>query len=226
MTQAWAVIAQKGGAGKTTLSLHIAIALTQMARTVELIDVDPQASAYKWSLQRKDKPPRVTPIVAAQIYDVLDQIRHRGTEVAIVDTSPRADRESLIIANAADFIIVPVRPSPLDFPAVNETLDLLHRAGQLEKAVLLLNAVAASTDEGEMAMGYMKKLGPTVCPHWISERVDFRRSLLLGQGITEAKKKSAAVKEIGLVTKWLVKQADTTQEAKNGGKGRSVRKAS
>ncbi len=223
--QVWAIIAQKGGAGKTTLALHASIALSQMKHSVELLDVDPQQTAARWALQRKQRPPRTTAIVAPQIFDTLEQIRNKGeTDIVIVDTSPRADRESLIVANAANFIIVPVRPSTLDLPAVEDTLALLAKGGYLGKTVTVLNAVAASTDEGELAAAYLKKLGPELCPYSLGERVDFRRSLMLGKGITEAKKSGEAVKEITGVTKWLVKKADATQESKDG-KAKPTRKA-
>ena len=225
MTQVWAVIAQKGGAGKTTLSLHTAIALGQMGKVVEILDVDPQSSAYRWSQQRKGKPPVCTAIVAPQIFDVLEQIRHKGkTDIVIVDTSPKADRESLICANAADFIIVPARASVLDLPAVEDTLGLLDRAGYLAKTVLVLNAVAPRTDEGSEAAVYLRKLGAELCPFRLGERVDYRRSLLVGKGITEVKTKSKAVTEMNALTKWLLKKANATQENLDG-KAKLVRKA-
>lgn len=226
MTQVWAVIAQKGGAGKTTLSLHIAIALAGYDRRVELLDVDPQSSAHRWAVQRKGLAPATKAIVAAQIFDEVERIRHKAsTDIVIVDTSPRADRDSLIVANAADFIIVPVRPSPLDFPALIDTLTLLKNSGCDDKAVVLLNAVASATNEGDLAAAYVKKLGADLCPFWIGERVDFRHALLTGQGVTEAKPQSAAAKEILAATKWLLKHAN--YEGKADGKGnKSVRKAS
>lgn len=224
--QTWAVIAQKGGAGKTTLSLHTAIALAQMRKRVQLLDVDPQQSAARWAAQHKNLPPPATSIVAPQIFDILERLRDKGaTDIVIVDTSPRADRDSLTVANAADFIIVPVRPSTLDFPAVEDTLALLDRAGHMGKTVTVLNAVATSTDEGEMAAAYLRRLGPELCPFMLGERVDYRRSLLLGKGITEAKRSGEAVKEITGMTKWLVKKANAAQERGRDGKAKSVRKA-
>jgi chromosome partitioning protein len=223
--QTWAIIAQKGGAGKTTLALHVGIALSQMLKRVHILDVDPQQSAARWSAQRKGLQPTVTPIVAPQIFDVVEQLRHRdATDIVLVDTSPRADRESLIVAKAADFIIVPARPSALDLPAVEDTLRLLEEAGHIHKAVVVLNAVAASTDEGELAAAYMRRLGPELCPFMLGERVDYRRSLLLGKGVTEAKKSGEAVKEITGLAKWMLKKANATQEAGNV-RGKSVRKA-
>lgn len=225
MMQVWAMLAQKGGAGKTTLSLHVAIALGQMGKSVQILDVDPQSSAYRWSMQRKGKPPVCTAIVAPQIFDVLDQIRNKGeTDVVIVDTSPRADRDSMIVANAADFIVVPVTPSVLDLPAVEDTLELLRRGGYHSKATLVLNAVAAKTDEADQAAAYLRKLGPEVCPFRLGWRVDYRRSLLVGKGVTEAKTKSPAVREMVALTKWLLKKANATQEVRDG-QGKPVRKA-
>jgi chromosome partitioning protein len=212
--QVWAIIAQKGGAGKTTLSLHVAIALTQMGKRVHILDVDPQQSAARWGAQRKGKPPAMTPIVAPQVYDVIERLRDKGaTDIVIVDTSPRADRESLIVADAADFIIVPARPSALDLPSVEDTLGLLDRAGHVHKAVVVLNAVASSTDEGELAAAYMRTLGPELCPYMLGERVDYRRSLLVGKGVTEAKKSGEAVREITGLSKWMLKKANSMEGA-------------
>lgn len=225
MTQVWAIIVQKGGAGKTTLSLHAAIALVGMGKAVEILDVDPQQIAARWTVQRKGRAPLCTPIVAAQIFDVLDGIRNKSdTEIVIVDTSPRADRDSQIVASAADFIIVPVRPSTLDIPAVLDTLELLDEAGHRDKTVLVLNAVAISTDEGAMAASYLRKLGWKLSPYILSERVDYRRPLLIGKGLTEAKKSGKAVTELKGLVKWLIKEANATQETNHGKK--PARKAS
>jgi chromosome partitioning protein len=190
----WSVLSQKGGAGKTTVALHLAVAAMQAGKNVIVIDVDPQHSAVKWANIRGSDSPKVISTITPDLPKVLGDAARRGVDLAIIDTSPRADRDCIDICRRADFVIVPVRPSIMDIPAVEETMLLIQQAGQENKAVIVLNAVPSHTSEGQEAADVLSQMG-TLLRVTLGDRVDFRRALTGGQGVTEFAPKGKAATE-------------------------------
>jgi chromosome partitioning protein len=191
----WAVITQKGGSGKTTIALHLGIVAESHGLRTVIIDIDPQRSALKWNMIRKGSRPTVVGSIAPDLGKVLSRYENSHYDLAIVDTSPRADRDSIEVSRRADLIIVPVRPSILDLPAVEDTLKLIKASGRLNKTVIVLNSVSASTNEARDAASVLAGLGP-LSPVSIGERIDFRRALTAGRGVTEFAPNSRAAHEV------------------------------
>jgi chromosome partitioning protein len=190
----WSVLSQKGGAGKTTVALHLAVAALQDGKSVIVIDVDPQQSAVKWANIREIDSPKVVAAITPDLPRTLADAARRGVGLAVIDTSPRADRDCIDICRRADFVIVPVRPSVMDIPAVEETMRLIEQAGQANKSAILLNAVPANTSEGAEAAEVLSGIGELL-PVMLGDRVDFRRALTGGQGVTEFAPRSKAAVE-------------------------------
>src|SRR3954447_20047398 len=90
-----AVISQKGGAGKTTLAIHLAVAAQQAKRTSAIVDLDPQASATSWKDLRTEETPVVVSAQAARLKQVLDTASKEGVNLAIVDTAPHSESAAL-----------------------------------------------------------------------------------------------------------------------------------
>jgi chromosome partitioning protein len=191
----WAVITQKGGSGKTTMALHLAVIAQQSGLKTVIVDADPQQSALKWAVIRNQAKPVVVPCVAADLRRLLPRLERDGVDLALIDTSPRASRDTIDIAAHADLIILPARPSILDLPAVEDTLRLIGSSGDLDRVAIVLNAVPPQTDEGDQAAAILGKLGPLL-PERIGERVDYRKALTAGRGITEFAPSSRAAKEM------------------------------
>jgi chromosome partitioning protein len=191
----WSVLSQKGGAGKTTVALHLAVAAMQAGKTVLVVDVDPQQSALKWANIRGLDSPKVVTAITPDLPKVLADAARKGTELVIVDTSPRADRDCIEICRRASFVIVPVRPSVMDIPAVEETMALIEKAGQCNKSVILLNAVPPRSSEGQEAGEVLSSMGELL-PVMLGDRVDFRRALTGGQGVTEFAPNGKAAAEV------------------------------
>ena len=108
-----AVISQKGGAGKTTLALHIAVAAEQAGYSTVLVDMDPQGTAEAWSEWRKEAPPVVIPAKAPTLAKTLEKAAALGAELAVVDTPPLAEAEARAAMRIADLVLVPCRPERL-----------------------------------------------------------------------------------------------------------------
>jgi len=192
--QVWAIVSQKGGAGKTTVALHLAVAATLDHKRVIIINLDPQQSAVKWGRIRDADSPRVISTIAPDLDKTLKEAEREGMNLAIIDTSPRADRDALNVCRRSDFIVIPCRPSMLDVSAVDETMKLIATAGKTNHAVMVLNEVPAHTSEGEEAADYLKQIGELL-PVQLGDRAAFRQALTNGRGVTEFAPKSAAAKE-------------------------------
>ena len=189
-------ISQKGGAGKTTLALHLAVAWSQHGCKVALLDLDPQASAANWGDRRQDtdRLPHVRPAFASRLPQELNEIRKAGGEIVVLDTAPHSDNVTLGAAKVSDLVLIPCRPSIFDLEALAVTVELVKTAQVPILAVL--NAVVphvADTAQAEEAIG---RLGVTVCPIHISRRVAFSRAVLRGLTAQEYEPQGKAAREI------------------------------
>ena len=114
-----AVISQKGGAGKTTLAVSLAVAAEKQDVPTVLIDLDPQSSAKTWHDIRAEKQaPFVVSAQASRLEDMIEVARANGAELVIIDTAPRTPNAALGAARAADLVLIPCRPAILDLKAI------------------------------------------------------------------------------------------------------------
>src|SRR5215208_3254609 len=102
-----AILSQKGGAGKTTLAVHLAVAAAESGKTVAMIDLDPQASATSWKDLRKADTPAVVATPVSRLAQVLETAAQHGADIAIIDTAPHSESAALAAARAADLILIP-----------------------------------------------------------------------------------------------------------------------
>ncbi|MDR3635603.1 MAG: ParA family protein [Isosphaeraceae bacterium] len=147
--QTIAIISQKGGAGKTTIGTHLAVAAVRRGFQTALFDLDPQASASTWSDKRKAPSPTVISAQAARLPSLLEQARSQAADLVIIDSAPNADAASLAAARAADLILIPCRPASFNLGAIGTTLNLAAVAGK--PAFVVLNAVPPLGRVGEEA---------------------------------------------------------------------------
>src|ERR1700722_5196744 len=106
-----AVIAQKGGAGKTTLTLSLAVAAQRAGKTVAIVDLDPQATACNWGDRRKSDSPVIVSPQPPRLPQVLRSAQEGGAQFVVIDTPPRAEQAAMIAAKAANLILIPCRPA-------------------------------------------------------------------------------------------------------------------
>jgi chromosome partitioning protein len=215
----WSIISQKGGSGKTTLALHLAIAATAKKRTTLVIDLDPQASAERWSAVRDADEPTIVGGLPEKLNDMLEAAHANGADLALVDTPPRSDRTALIAAKAADLVLIPTRGTILDLPAIGDTVNLLKLASLEHKAVIVLNAMPAKAAQVEDVKAAAEKYGLPIFPARLGDRPSYSRSLGEGLGVTEDEPKGKAANEIWDVYRRLC-EWDGTQPRKAGRIGR------
>ena len=121
-----ALIAQKGGTGKTTVARCLAVAFERSVQASAIIDMDPQASASLWAKRREADLPEVIPTVLPLLGDTL-KAAEKSVKVALIDTPPKNADIAIAAAKAADLIIIPCRPQIDDIetlPATKQVLDV------------------------------------------------------------------------------------------------------
>ena len=190
-----AVIAQKGGTGKTTLALSIAVAAQRAGRTAAIIDLDPQASASNWGDRRKANRPAIVSAQPARLPQILEAAEENGADMVIIDTPPRAERSAIVAARAARLVLVPCRPSIFDLETFSTTLDLIAAVGP-KPLVAVLNAVPTRGRKRQQAEQALKELGVAVCPEVFGARAAFDHANTVGLSAQEYEPASKAAEEI------------------------------
>lgn len=196
-----AVLSQKGGTGKTTLALHLAVAAEAAGHTAAVIDLDPQSSAGGWGESRAGEGPTVAIAHAPRLASILEAAAANGATLAILDTAPHSQGDALAAAKAADFILIPCRPGILDLRAIGATVQIAQLAGK--PAAVVLNACPpqgrALADEAEQAV---KGYGVTVAPVRLVQRAAYAHSLAAGQTAQEYEPGGKAAEEISQLYTW------------------------
>lgn len=197
-----ALIAQKGGTGKTTLALSLAVSASQAGLTAIVVDLDPQATACNWSDRRKNDNPLVLDAQPARLAAALQKAGQGGVDIAIIDTPARNEQSALAAAKAADLVIIPCRPQAYDLETVPATRELLALAGNTP-AIVVLNAVPHHGDRHEQARQTLADIGVAVCPQTIGHRAAFGDAGAVGLTASEYDPKGKASEEIQLVYKYV-----------------------
>lgn len=188
-----AIISQKGGAGKTTLALHLATSSALQGRNTAIIDLDPQASAANWSDRRVAELPVVLSAHASRLNQEISRVKDMDGDLLIIDTAPHSDGAALEAAKAADLILVPCRPAILDIEAISNTLNLVKTTGT--PIFVVMNAVAPQGSEAFEAAEAIAELGVGICPVQLRQRVAFSRALISGQSAEEFEPGGKAARE-------------------------------
>jgi chromosome partitioning protein len=199
----WSIVSQKGGSGKTTLALHLAIAAAR-DKKVLVIDLDPQQSAERWhAIRQRATGSKDDPSIAAGPYqklpDMLKTARRLGAELVLIDTPPKLDKAIVPALKAATMVLVPLKSAVLDLQALEDSADLINLAKARGKAVVILNAVPAGASKEVAVRESLRTASRArleVVPERLSELAAFSQGLKSGRGVTETEKNGTAAKEI------------------------------
>jgi chromosome partitioning protein len=199
-----AIISQKGGAGKTTLALHLGVAAELKGHTAVVIDLDPQASATGWGDHREANAPVVVSAQSSRLQKVLDAAKANEADFVIIDTAPHSEGAALAAARAADFILIPCRPAILDLRAISESIDLAKLAEK--PCAVVLNAVPPRGSLAQEAEEAVAGYGASVVPIHICQRAAFQHALTAGQTAQEYEPGGKAAEEITQLYDWIIQK--------------------
>ena len=209
-----ALVSQKGGVGKTSLALNLAVAAELAGREVLIVDLDPQASAAAWADSRKTETPVVVSAQAARLPEVLATAREHDASLCFIDTAPHAESPALAAARAADLVLVPCRASILDLLAVTASQTIAQLAGTPASAVLCgVPARGPLADEAQRAL---EANGLPVAPVRIGHRAAFVHAATAGQGVQEYEPKGKATSEITRLYEWTCSQVSRASQPAAG----------
>jgi chromosome partitioning protein len=195
---------QKGGAGKTTMAAHLAVAWAASGRRkVAIIDTDPQGSLTQWHSVREarlgDGETNLTfsSISGWRVRSEIDRLRHTH-DLIVIDSPPHTDAEARTAIRAADLVVIPLQPSPMDVWATSATIQICKQERVPVKMVL--NRVHPQAKLTEAISGEM--VGLTA--NRFGNRVIFAGSMMQGYGVTEAQPNSLAADEVRALSKEIM----------------------
>lgn len=194
-----AVLNQKGGSGKTTIATHLARGLQLQGHSVLLVDSDQQGSARDWRAVDEDNTVPVIGLDRPTLDKDLKNVSDK--EFVVIDGSPQATNLALSAIKAADFVLIPVQPSPYDVWATSDLVDLVQQRIEMTdgklKAAFVVSRAIQNTNIGKEVAAVLQDYNLPVLDARIVQRVSYPNSASVGKTVFETESaKSNAVTEI------------------------------
>lgn len=223
------ILNQKGGVGKTTLSLNLAFKLARVHEArVLLLDADEQGSATDWSQIKKIVWPSTTFDVISyprsNIHRKIERLSQQSNYVHLIIDGPPRDADIMrSIILASDVILIPITPSPCDVWATEAVIKLIDECNEKQlkprpvKAAFVLNRRIANTAIGRDVISALKQYPLPVLSSCITQRVIFAEAAAQGLTVYEVEPNGPAAREIDAVEnelkEWMNEQTNTNQQA-------------
>ena len=198
---------QKGGTGKTTLAVHLALAFIKYhTHKVAIIDTDPQGSLGKWFMIRsnnnslnKNLTFKTASLWGAQYESKMLKQDH---DIVIIDTPPKIESDARPAIEAADLVLIPVAPSPVDFWATEAIIEIAKKAKR--KVLIQINRANHRSKLISKTHEYIKSINVKSTDTLIGHRQIFVASMGEGKTVVEKQRKSKAVEEIKSISNQIL----------------------
>lgn len=208
-----AVANQKGGSGKTTISMHLAGALSKRNHRILVVDADLQGTATRWAASADDDTPFPGSVIGLS---AANNKVHREVkkfiddyDYIIIDCPPAADspipQSALLVA---DLVLVPIIPSPLDMWAavgIRQVIDDVAVINETLKARLILNQCQPNTTLAQESLEVLPEFGIKLAEAVVRHRQAYRQAAVFGQTVYDfGRKAKAAIEEMDKLTDEIV----------------------
>jgi chromosome partitioning protein len=203
--QSIALLSQKGGSGKTTLAIHLAVAAEAAGERVYLLDTDPQGSAVAWKQARQLDQPSTVSATPSTIGRILENAKQNEATLVVIDTAPHLQPGTSQVVAQADILLIPCRPSALDLATISASVQVAKAAGK--PAAIVLNACPARAPEVGEALEVLATYDVPTAPVTIGDRRAFARAIASGRAVTEFEARGRAAQEVTALWQWIVEQS-------------------
>jgi chromosome partitioning protein len=198
-------VTQKGGAGKTTLTVNCAVAAEMKKKKVLILDLDPQASAEGWYQDREAESPRLVRLESWALPDAIAKAQTAGFDYVMIDTPGRDEPSTTAAVRSSDFCVIPCRPTPVDLKATPPTVATITRLSK--QAVFVLTQTPPRGERVREAEAGLSMLG-VVSPIRIVARTAYQDAQGSGLGVMEFDPEGKAAAEIAQLWTWMVKKME------------------
>lgn len=209
------VAQRKGGAGKTTIAAQLAAVFLSMKKTVATVDIDPQGSLTRWAEVRRQMlgdEDKLTHMQATGWRTGREvEVLARDHQYVFVDSPPHAETDARWAIRAADLLLIPIQPSPMDVWATQATLMLARSEGV--PTLIVPNRVPPRSNMAEGIVENLDQLGSDVSRVRIGARVAYAESMLNGKGVIETNRLSSAADEMSALARELVRRSVNLRRA-------------
>jgi chromosome partitioning protein len=197
------IASQKGGAGKSTFALNLAVLADRRGAPALLVDTDPQGSLSVWRHIRQAQTPLLVRGRASELPAILQTARRHGSvDWVFIDSPPQSDEDTVDLMQAATLVVVPTRPALFDLASAAATIATARRARR--PFFVALNAVApkrgvAESPAATAARRSLEEMGAPVWRGAVAQRAAYCHALDRGLAVSELEPAGAAAEEMRLL---------------------------
>jgi chromosome partitioning protein len=211
-TSVIAIIGQKGGTGKTTTAIGLAVAAARAGQSAVIIDMDPQANAANWKDRREADNPAVVSAPPSRLKQTIETARAHGADYVVIDTPGKADSAAIEAARVADLVLVPSAAHIFHLETLPTLRDLLRVAGD-PPAFVLLNALhpQATVQSGAAKLLIRHTFGFEVCPVHLCRREVYADTQTTGNTPQESQPEGRAADELQRLYLFTIQQLNKSE---------------
>ena len=213
------IVGQKGGSGKTTVALGLAVTAAKVGEAVVIIDLDPQTNAMNWKDRRAEENPVVLSVQVSRLRQTVETARENGADLIVIDTAGKSDSAAIEAARLSDLVLVPTRAQVFDMETLPTVRNLLAAGGD-PPAFVVYNFIHP---QGNRIAEELKELtlahtGMAPCPIHLTQRASHSEAQTHGKGPQEIEPGGKAAAELEKLYLFVKSHVNMSKGEHNGKK--------